>query len=88
MRMSSDVLDEHIASILSKQETSMKQAADSFTLNMEAVRSSETSVEIYCSTKRFIPKERLLRDHCCENLKFNTCLLVANSDCFQKNCRV
>jgi hypothetical protein len=36
---------------------------------MEAIYSSETSVETQPTTRRHIPEDDTLRDHRCENLK-------------------
>ena len=49
---------------------------------MKALRSFETSVIIYQSTRRTIPLDLSLQQHCCENLKcrfdfFNSCVCVA-----------
>jgi hypothetical protein len=40
---------------------------DTFTLKMEAVFASETSVNIYQTTRRHIPEDSTLHSHCCEN---------------------
>jgi hypothetical protein len=39
------------------------------TLKMEAICSSETSVDFQLTTRRYIPDDIALLDHCCENLK-------------------
>jgi hypothetical protein len=44
----------------------------SSTLKMEAVSSSETSVNFYHNTLCDIPQESILQSHRCGNLKFNT----------------
>jgi hypothetical protein len=41
----------------------------SSTLKMEAICSSETSVEIQQTTRRHIPEDDTLHNHRCENLK-------------------
>jgi hypothetical protein len=41
----------------------------SSTLKMGAVCSSETSVETQRTTRRQIPEDGTLHNHCCENLK-------------------
>jgi hypothetical protein len=38
-------------------------------LKMEAVRTSETSVDFYKTTLRYNPEDRHLRTHRCDNLK-------------------
>jgi hypothetical protein len=42
----------------------------SSTLKMEAICSSETSVETQRTTRRHIPEDDTLHNHGCENLKF------------------
>jgi hypothetical protein len=42
--------------------------ADSSTLKMEVTYSSETSVDFQRTTRRYIPEERTLHNHRCENL--------------------
>jgi hypothetical protein len=44
--------------------------AYSSTLKMEATCSCETSVDFQRTTLRYIPEDRTLYNHCCENLKF------------------
>jgi hypothetical protein len=39
------------------------------TLKMEAICSSETSVDTQLTTRRYIPEDGTLHNHCCENLK-------------------
>jgi hypothetical protein len=41
------------------------------TLKMEAICSSETSVDVQRTTRRYIPEDSTLHDHRCENLKSN-----------------
>jgi hypothetical protein len=41
----------------------------SSTLKMEAICSSETSVDTQRTTRRYIPEEDTLHNHRCENLK-------------------
>jgi hypothetical protein len=41
----------------------------SLTLKMEAVRSSETSLNFYRSTRHHIPEDSTLRNHRCKNIK-------------------
>jgi hypothetical protein len=43
--------------------------ACSWTLKMEAICSSETSVGTQLTTRRFIPEDLSLHNHRCENLK-------------------
>jgi hypothetical protein len=45
------------------------------TLMMEAVRTSETSVDIYLTTRQYIPEDSELHTCCCENLKSHISLL-------------
>jgi hypothetical protein len=47
-----------------------------FTLKMEAIRSSETSV-LTISTRRHIPEDVILHSHRCENLKSYMCSLAS-----------
>jgi hypothetical protein len=44
-------------------------SAYSSTLKMEAICSSETSVHFQQTTRRYIPEDSTLHNHCCENLK-------------------
>jgi hypothetical protein len=37
---------------------------------MKAIFSSETSVDAQQTTRRYIPEDDTLHNHCCENLKF------------------
>jgi hypothetical protein len=39
------------------------------TLKMEAICSSETSVDTQRTTRRYIPEDGTSHNHCCENLK-------------------
>jgi hypothetical protein len=66
--MSTDVSEEHVASIFrveecAEQEKSMKaggkQRKQSLTLKMEAICTSETSVDIQRTTRRHIPQPPL-----------------------------
>jgi hypothetical protein len=50
----------------------------SSTLKMESACPSETSVEFQRTTRRYIPEDRTLHNHRCENHKSNTCLLLAS----------
>jgi hypothetical protein len=43
--------------------------AYSSTLNMEATCSSGTLIDFYWTTRRYIPEDRALYNHVCENLK-------------------
>jgi hypothetical protein len=47
----------------------------SSTLKMEAICSSETSVESQQTTRRHIPEDDTLHNHLCENLKSYKCYL-------------
>jgi hypothetical protein len=49
--------------------------ANSSSLKMEAIRSSETSVNFHRTTWRYIPEGRSLHNYRCENLKFNSYIL-------------
>jgi hypothetical protein len=40
------------------------------TLKMEAIFSSETSVDFQRTTRRYIPEDGTLHNHRCENLNF------------------
>jgi hypothetical protein len=42
------------------------------TLKMEAMCPSETSVDTQRTTRRYIPEDRTIHNHCCENLKSYT----------------
>jgi hypothetical protein len=55
--------------------------AFSSTLKMEAISSSETSVDFHRATRRYIPEDIILHDHRCENLKL---FLVARSQVKRK----
>jgi hypothetical protein len=46
------------------------------TLNMEAICSSETSVETQQTTRRHIPEDDTLHNHRCENLKSYASLFI------------
>jgi hypothetical protein len=48
----------------------------SSTLRMEATCSSETSVDSQRTTWRYIPEDRTLHNHRCENLKSDTVYVV------------
>jgi hypothetical protein len=49
--------------------------AYSTTLKMEAIYSSETSVDFQQTTRRYIPEDRTIHNQRCENLtSFNTSL--------------
>jgi hypothetical protein len=57
-----------------KQETSKKQAASrwySLILKMEAICSSETLVNFSHTTQHYIPEDRTLLNHHCENFNLN-----------------
>jgi hypothetical protein len=51
------------------------------TLNIEATCYSETSVDFQRTTRRYIPEERTLRNHSCENLKSYTWILFSGMWC-------
>jgi hypothetical protein len=80
-RVSTDVSEEHKASIftvekISSAKTSLPPAClmvfaelISSTLKMEAICSSETSVETRGTTRHHIPEDDTLHNHRCENLK-------------------
>jgi hypothetical protein len=66
-----------------KQETSVKvggkqSSAYSSTLKMDAICSSETSVDFQRTARRYIPDDSTFQDHSCENLKsyIAFCLIV------------
>jgi hypothetical protein len=71
--VSTDVSEEHIASIFrveeisSTKKTASKQVATC--LKMEAICSSRTSVDTQRTTRRHIPEDDTLHNHRCENLK-------------------
>jgi hypothetical protein len=48
-------------------------SAYSSTMKMEAIFSSETSGDFQRTTRRYIPEDRALHNHRCENLKSYTC---------------
>jgi hypothetical protein len=49
--------------------TLISYLAYSLTLKMEATCSSKMSVDFEWTTQRYIPEDRTLHNHCCENLK-------------------
>jgi hypothetical protein len=51
----------------------------SLTLKMEAICSSRMSVSLHQSTQHYIPEDRSLHIHCCENLKSN--IILITGDC-------
>jgi hypothetical protein len=63
---------------LAEQETSVKQAASKALL---AACSSETSVDFHRTTRRYIPEDRTLHKHGCENLKSYKGLLFTTKPC-------
>jgi hypothetical protein len=79
--VSSDVSEEHIASIFrvekeAEQETSMKAggklvsySANFSALKMEAICFSKTSGDTQRTTRRYISEDGTLHNHRCENLK-------------------
>jgi hypothetical protein len=77
--VSTDVSEEHIASIFRVEEVISARnhllacwflaEIIASTLKMEAICSSETSVDTQWTTQRYIPKVNTLYYHCCENLK-------------------
>jgi hypothetical protein len=50
-------------------------------LNMEAIVSSETSVDFQQSTRRYISEESTLHYHCCEDLKSEIVNFITAIDC-------
>jgi hypothetical protein len=52
-----------------EQVAVMSYLAYSSTLKVEAICSPETSVEFQRTTRRYIPEERTINNHRCENLK-------------------
>jgi hypothetical protein len=52
--------------------------AYSSTLKMEVTCSSGMSVDFHHNTWRYIPEDRTLQSHCCENLKSCICLMLAS----------
>jgi hypothetical protein len=54
-------------------------SAYSSTLKMEAICSTETSIDIRRTTRRYIPEDSTLHNHRCENLKSWLCLPPACS---------
>jgi hypothetical protein len=63
-----EVLEERIASIFSYLLTLVHRSWISYTLKMEAIRLSETSVN-KISTRRHIPEDGILHSHRRENLR-------------------
>jgi hypothetical protein len=53
--------------------------AYSSTVKIEATCSSETSVEFHRTTRRYIPEDRTLHNHCCEYLKSYNMFLISLS---------
>jgi hypothetical protein len=47
----------------------VSRLAYSSTLKMEAICSSETSVDVHRNARRYIPEDRALHNHRCNNLK-------------------
>jgi hypothetical protein len=47
----------------------------SLSLKMEVTCSPEISVDIHWTTRHYIPKDRTLHSHCCENLKSNISMI-------------
>jgi hypothetical protein len=49
---------------------------------MEAIWSTETSVNFQRTTRRYIPEDNILHNHRCENLKFyiRLCFVTPGSD--------
>jgi hypothetical protein len=70
---STDVSEEHVASIFMVERISQarnQRESSSLTLNMEATCSSETSVDFQTDyTALYIPEDKILHNHPCENLK-------------------
>jgi hypothetical protein len=50
------------------------------TLKMDGVSSSEMLVNFYPTTRRQIPEDSILHSHCCENLKYNTYLVLRHNN--------
>jgi hypothetical protein len=46
------------------------------TLRMKVICSSETSVDTQRTTRRYIPEDSILLNHCCENLKSYILFLI------------
>jgi hypothetical protein len=67
MRKSTDKKDSRLC--LPPAFTLVSCSAYSSTLKMEAICSSETSVDIQQPTWRYIPEDSTLQNHRCENLK-------------------
>jgi hypothetical protein len=76
--VSTDISEEHIAYIFKVKEISSarNQRASKFlaelissTLKMEAICSSEMSVDTQRTTRRYMPEDETLHNHRCENLK-------------------
>jgi hypothetical protein len=49
----------------------------SSTLKIEAVHSSETSVNVHQTTQCYFPKDSTLHSQCCENLKCNNVFVIS-----------
>jgi hypothetical protein len=92
---------EHIASIFRVHNNPSKKPPDlcllpawcwcfawlSSTLNMEATCSSETTVDFQRTTRNYIPEDRILHNHRCEDLKsyllfFLLSLFISCFPCF------
>jgi hypothetical protein len=58
--------------------TLLSCSAYSSTMKMEAMCSSETSVDFQRAIRRYIPKDRTLHNHRCENLKSYIVGLIFN----------
>jgi hypothetical protein len=76
--VSTDALEEHIASILRVKKVSSASHLLSrwfltelifSTLKMKMICSSETSIDTQWTTRSYIPEDGTLHNHCCENLR-------------------
>jgi hypothetical protein len=69
---------------INKQQTSVKAGSKQSPgyLKMEAICSTETSVDIQRTTRRYIPEDSTLYNHRCENLKSYILVLSSKVKCF------
>jgi hypothetical protein len=78
--VSTDVSEEHIASVFRILiATCLLAERISSALKMEAICSSETSVDTQRTTRRYIPEDGTLHNHRCENLKSYNLIFLCHS---------
>jgi hypothetical protein len=83
--MSTDFLEEHISSVFRVEELATCYMLVCFfvycsSLNMEAMFSSEASVEFHRTTLLYNPEDITLHIHPCENTKSNSFVLLFTLD--------